>query len=312
MALSRTLGFSDDDQGRMGIALTELCTNMIKHAGGGEILIAASHAPGGGAVELLALDRGPGIRDLARCLVDGYSTAGTPGTGLGAIQRQSTQLDVYTAPGLGTALHARIGKSKTAAPATADPRWSAVIRPMPGEQACGDAVSVREEAGKFVALVADGLGHGVFAAQASAEAQRLFEKSATLDPDALAETVHLGLKPTRGAAIAVAAVDFQSGIVTFSGIGNIAGVLAQPGRSKKLVSNNGTAGHIARRIHGFQYPLDGAQLLIMHSDGIGTAWSLDKYPGLAQRTPMLIAGILYRDFGKTRDDAAVLVARLAQ
>ena len=59
-------------------------------------------------VEILALDKGPGIRDLERSLRDGYSTAGGAGTGLGAISRLSSEFDVYSPPGKGTALLARI------------------------------------------------------------------------------------------------------------------------------------------------------------------------------------------------------------
>ena len=40
----------------------------------------------------LASTAGPGMADVARCLRDGYSSGGTPGTGLGAVQRLSDRL----------------------------------------------------------------------------------------------------------------------------------------------------------------------------------------------------------------------------
>ena len=52
-------------------------------------------------------------------------------------------------------------------------------------------------------------------------------------------------------------------------------------------------------------------LVILASDGLSTSWTLDDYPGLSQRHPSLIAGVLYRDFSRGRDDVTVLVGRQA-
>ena len=72
----------------------------------------------------------------------------------------------------------------------------------------------------------------------------------------------------------------------------------------------GTAGHNARKIQTFEYPVSAGDLLILHSDGLGTSWNLDRYPGLAVMHPRLIAGVLYRDFWRRRDDVTVIVARV--
>jgi hypothetical protein len=47
----------------------------------------------------------------------------------------------------------------------------------------------------------------------------------------------------------------------------------------------------------------------MHSDGLSSSWTLDKYPGLATFHPALIAAILYRDLSRHRDDSTVLVGK---
>ena len=47
----------------------------------------------------------------------------------------------------------------------------------------------------------------------------------------------------------------------------------------------------------------------MHSDGVKTHWTLEDYPGLVRRHPGLVAGLLFRDFRRERDDATVIVAR---
>jgi hypothetical protein len=49
----------------------------------------------------------------------------------------------------------------------------------------------------------------------------------------------------------------------------------------------------------------------MHSDGLLSRWSLDVYPGLARRDPALLAGVLYRDFRRGRDDVTVLAVSRA-
>ena len=97
-ALAKGLGFSPEDCGRLAIVATELATNLLKHAGHGEILLGLSENASVPCVELIALDQGPGMVDVDACLVDGYSTAGSQGTGLGAAKRQATSFDIYSAP----------------------------------------------------------------------------------------------------------------------------------------------------------------------------------------------------------------------
>ena len=76
-----------------------------------------------------------------------------------------------------------------------------------------------------------------------------------------------------------------------------------------MVSHNGTAGHAAGSIHEFTYPVPPQSTIVMFSDGLTTRWDLTAYPGLGHRSPALIAGVLYRDFSRRRDDVTVVVAR---
>jgi hypothetical protein len=76
-----------------------------------------------------------------------------------------------------------------------------------------------------------------------------------------------------------------------------------------MVSHNGTAGHLAPRIREFTYPFTGKPLVILHSDGLSTKWGLADYPGLAASHPSLIAGVLFRDHRRGRDDATVVAVR---
>jgi anti-sigma regulatory factor (Ser/Thr protein kinase) len=297
-------GFGEVRSGKVALAATELSTNLIKHAKGGQLLVNADDR----RMELLALDRGEGMRDVDACLVDGYSTSGTLGTGLGAVRRLAQTFEVASWPGQGTAVFAEINANDAAQPALRTGPAGVVIA-KPGESASGDGWTSRSDPGGVTLLVVDGLGHGTEAAVAANAAVSEFQNSSTEPPADILAAVHRAMRHTRGGAVAVARIEWESETVTFAGLGNIAGaIISMTGETRRLVSHNGIAGHNARRVQSFDYPCpDG--VLIMHSDGVGTRWSMDDYPGLVNKHPMLIAGVLYRDYTRGRDDAAIVVAR---
>lgn len=302
------MGFDESDAGRVALVATELATNLLKHAGRGELLIATYADSTGTGVELIALDQGPGIKNLAASLRDGYSSAGTAGHGLGAIRRQSQTMEIATWPELGTAVLARISLASRREPDDS-PQWGGVAVPHPGEEVCGDAWLVADSDADRTVLVADGLGHGSEAAAAATEAARLFKRMHTQPIPQLLESLHLGLRATRGAAIAIARLSKRSQTVTFGGIGNIAGAIVEPEQMRRMVSMSGTAGHNARKIHTFDYQCAARGIVVMASDGLGTHWSFERYPGLINAHPSLIAAVLYRDHSRRRDDVTVVVTR---
>jgi anti-sigma regulatory factor (Ser/Thr protein kinase) len=301
-------GFGDTDSGRVALVATELATNILKHGKGGEVLIGAFGEGLDSGIELIALDKGPGISNLAASLSDGYSTAGTPGHGLGAVVRQSHFVDVASWPGVGTAVLARLKRGQPPEGSSDDSRIGAVSVPKLGEEVCGDSWSVSTGPDETTLMVADGLGHGPDAADASVAAVRMFHRFNGHRTPVLLDYIHGGLRSTRGAAVSLARVDPSAGKVIYSGIGNVAGVLAVNGELRRMVSMPGTAGHNARKIQAFEYPF-ASGLVILHSDGLASSWTLDRYPNLAARHPTLIAAVLYRDLTRHRDDATVLVAK---
>jgi serine phosphatase RsbU (regulator of sigma subunit) len=171
---------------------------------------------------------------------------------------------------------------------------------------------VNESSGRRLILVVDGLGHGAAAAAAAREAQRVFREYCTSDPGEILDRTHGALRSTRGAAVAVAEIREDARELRYAGVGNIAAAAIAPnGVSQHLVSHNGTVGHVVRKIQEFTYPFAPGSLLVMHSDGLGTRWRLDPYPGIAARHPGLVAGVLYRDHKRGRDDVTVLATRTA-
>ena len=308
--MARLLGFDETSAGRVALVVTEVATNIVKHGGGGEILIRPLQEDDERGIELIGLDKGPGITNVAESRVDGVSRSGSAGTGLGAIARMADEHDIYSQPGRGTAVLARIWRSR---PGTA-PRTrlsvGGVSVAKPGESTCGDGWGVMKHASGAVIIVADGLGHGPEAAEAAREAIRIFQTHSKEGAAAVLRVVHDALRSTRGAAVAVADVDCDSGMVTFSGIGNIAGAVLAADR-RNMVSQNGTLGHTVRTISEFTYAWVPDALVILNSDGLQSQWSLNAYPGIAVRDPSLVAAVLYRDFNRGRDDATVVVAKTA-
>jgi anti-sigma regulatory factor (Ser/Thr protein kinase) len=303
------IGLGESDRSRASLIVTELATNLVRHGTGGTLLVETPQAAGSIGLELIAIDQGPGIADAARSMRDGVSTYSSSGTGLGAIRRQSDEFDLHSSAGLGTAVLSRIWPQRRRG-ANRGAGHGSISVAKPGEPVCGDSRGVLEAGDGVAAMVADGLGHGAAANLAAEEARRLFSVGFPASAAAAVEKIHAGLRATRGAAVGVVVLDLAASRATFCGVGNIAGLVVAGGNLRRFVSMNGIAGHAVRRIQEFVYPCEGPGLLVvLHSDGLSSNWTLDRYPGLAAHHPSLIAAVLYRDAGRKRDDATVLVIK---
>jgi anti-sigma regulatory factor (Ser/Thr protein kinase) len=308
--MASRLGFEEVDVGRVALVVTEAATNAVKHGGGGEILLYVGRRQGVGTFGCMTIDRGPGMANVAHCLRDGISATGSSGTGLGAIRRLSTRFDVHSSPA-GTAVMAEIGGDGRRN--AEDPFDLGALRvPFPGEPASGDDWAATPAAGgRCQVLLVDGLGHGIGAAEAAEQATRLFRARPLGGPAEALAVLHEGLRATRGAAAAIAEVDRRGRVVRFAGVGNVCGTIDEGGTRRSLVSSHGTLGHRVHRIREYTYPFPPGALLVLHSDGVSARWNLAAYPGLATRHPMVIAGVLYRDYRRPSDDASVVVLREA-
>jgi anti-sigma regulatory factor (Ser/Thr protein kinase) len=289
---------------KAALIATELGNNIVLHSRGGEILFQCSSRNGRPTFEIWAVDRGPGMSDPEACLSDGYSTRGTSGTGLGAIQRQATEFDLYSTPEGGSVVWARL----SAARPTDTTHVGGFCLPYPGETVCGDSWCIKHRENGFALMLCDGLGHGVAASDAAAAAVESFANAPLRTPAEALSAINDRLRGTRGGTVAVADFDRGRRSLLYAGIGNIAGHLISAGKSRGLVSLNGTVGAHLGQIQQFAYDCD-AGLLVMHSDGIRTRWDLAAYPGLQTRHPSVISGVVNRDFSRGRDDASLAVVR---
>ena len=306
-AMAKELEFDGELLEKIRIVATEVANNLFKHGKDGKIFIRPLFDTAVMGIEILSVDKGPGMANVEACLRDGFSTAGTAGTGLGSIARLSSFFDVYSVLGSGTALMSRIWGKLPALQAKLD--IGAICLAKAGETISGDNWSLFLEENRQLVAVADGLGHGPDAAHASNEAIRIFQENGKYGGPAILQTAHAALRSTRGAAMSIAEFDMHRRMILFAGVGNISGVIHDGTSTRSMVSHNGTLGAAASKYQEFVYPWPKGGLVILHSDGLMTRWHLEQYPGLVARHPSLVAAILHRDFERGRDDATVVVVR---
>ncbi|MCC8534699.1 ATP-binding protein [Xanthomonas phaseoli] len=304
VALAQACGFDEDGCGRVALVATELCTNLLNHAGGGQMQLCSVAGRDGLGIELCTLDQGRGFV-LADCLPDGYSTGSTPGNGLGTVQRHAALLDAYP-DARGAVVLARVYAD---AESTPDLPYGALRMPLQNEMVCGDGWHLAIEAQRVTVSMIDGLGHGAGAADA-ADAGTRAAAAASGEPGARIARLHASMSGTRGGAAAVMQFDAGSGQVRFAGVGNIVASLCDGDGVRGMPSHPGIVGVQFRKAQPFDFPHAAGKLLIMHSDGLQSRWTLRDHPGLLSRHSRIIAAVLARDYARGRDDRCVFVMRL--
>jgi anti-sigma regulatory factor (Ser/Thr protein kinase) len=315
VALAQSLGFSERVQADVALVVSEAATNILKYARSGEIHLApysnhADHSVSG--IEIVAVDRGPGIVNVEAARKDGFSTGGSLGAGLGTMERHSALFDFYSLPGSGTVLLARVA-SKAASDA-GKRLWTVGARSTPklGQQICGDAWSMSDTGETLWITLLDGLGHGPLASEASHRAVGVFSSRARDDSlgDVL-RAAHAGLRSTRGAVMAVARLEPAKKSLTYAGVGNIVAIVNTGEVNQHLVSTDGTVGYNMRLVRESAVNWNARSVFIATTDGLSTRWNLSRHPDLLAHHPVVIAHVLHRDFARDNDDASIVVVKAA-
>ena len=304
--LAEDCGFDEVEAGRLAIVVTELATNLVRHAIRGRLWLSAR--PARREVEVVAVDEGPGICDIERSLGDGYSTGGTSGTGLGAVRRLAQHFDLYSSVPAGTVIVARV-RAAGVADAGGTACVGAVSLSAPGEVVCGDGWGFALAGDRTAMMVADGLGHGPDAAEAAQVALEAFGEEPMASPRQLLERTHQALRRTRGAAVMVLQADSGAGTIRSAGAGNVMARLVSGVSDRTLLCQHGTAGITIRTPEETTTPWPPHAMLVVCSDGIETRWKGDILAPLLGRDPTLAAAVLARDHCRGRDDATVAVLR---
>ena len=183
-------------------------------------------------------------------------------------------------------------------------------RPHPAETISGDAWSVDWWGETCRLALIDGLGHGPAAAAVAHRAVAALQEQPALGPVEALALCHRVLVGSRGAAISIATLDCAAGQLTYAGIGNVEAQLWQAGRSERPIAYRGIVGVTPRTPRAFTLPLAPPWLLALWSDGLSARFDLrtlaDQSQG--QVDPHQLAEMLLAEWGRSTDDATVLVA----
>lgn len=315
--IAEKAGFSGSRLGEVEIIISEMTSNLVKHAfGEGEILVKTITEGEKTGLEFICIDNGPGMADPQRMLQDGTSTVGTLGQGLGAIARLSDDFEIFSRQALGTILLSRIfierNNNEILAPKLSKNNLElrTLMVSKPGETCCGDGWAFSRKFGIPTLLAVDGLGHGPEANNAAREAINYFLNTNERIPSVLLTSIHNHIRKTRGVVGAAISYDEKKKTLNYCGIGNISTRIFTHDAVKSFFSYNGIIGmNKPSSIHTQEFECEAPVMVVITSDGIKSRWDLNKYPNIIKHEPSIIAALVYRDFARRTDDTLVTVLK---
>lgn len=299
------LGLAD----RAGLAATELATNLLHHAHPGGCILARPLPEG--AVEILAIDHGPGIIDVAAAVGGRSLPRHGLRRGLSAVTHLSSPFDIDTGPGRGTTVLAVVipgtvgGDAATPQPTRS---WGGVSVGI--DEACGDAWAIAEDSSGTTVAVVDGIGHGAYASAAADAAVHILAEDPA-DLDGYLSRANAAMLGTRGAVVAVCRLEPRRGELRCLSVGNISGAILRSGARRTLIHDRGAVGTAATppRAKITSYPWLPGATLVLWTDGLVSHIDLAVYLGLMRHDPAIAAAAMYRDHSTGRDDSTVVIVR---
>ena len=323
--LARAIGFNQTASEEIGIAASELGTNLVRHAKGGRLELTVLDEDGRRGLQMESYDAGPGFAEVERALTDGFSTAGSLGYGLGAVHRLMHSCEVTSEAGPGAHIVAKrwLHPADEGAPFPLD--IGVAGRVHPGSKVSGDAFVAQRRADMALAGVIDGLGHGPYAHRAAMAARHFVETHYDQPLDELFRGVARACRGTRGVVMALARFDARpappplgsSSVgepgwhirLSFAGIGNIEARALLPTEPLRLDVRRGVLGATAPAPRAASHDWDPRGLLVLHSDGLAASWQWEDFAGLAEQSAGRIAHRMLEVLAKDTDDATVMVIR---
>jgi len=313
------LGFAATDMVRIVTAVSELARNILLYAGRGELRVELISEEGREGVQITAQDEGPGIPDVAKALLDGFSTSGGLGLGLPGTRRLMDEFEIQTEVKRGTVVTVK----KWLGEGTLRPERSAVSRSpilsgmagrtLPGESATGDRSVLRVYPGGVLFAVIDGLGHGPEAAHAAGIAAGVLQGSSGTDIVELVQECHRRLQHSRGVVMTVVSIDTGEGQARWLGVGNVQGMLVHGGNNRQNSSGrvfallrSGTVGQHLPTLTPSSIAVERGDTFVIATDGISLDFMKEHS---VDQPPQLLAERILTQYGLASDDALVLVVR---
>jgi anti-sigma regulatory factor (Ser/Thr protein kinase) len=305
-------GLNEKRVAELDIVVAELGSNIIKHGKGGEVLVMLSGDPTP-AIEIIGIDNGPGISNIGRMMQDGMSTTKTLGQGLGAMQRLSDFLQIYSVKGWGTITLMRFYlKPPASPPVKPGPEIRTLLLCKPGEKMCGDGYFINTDRAGIRVFLGDGLGHGPEAFNAVTAAINSFRYCMITDLGDVLRDIHTDVKKTRGLVGSIANYNFKTRSWRLCGVGNIHTRIWTAAVAKTYLPYNGIIGHnMPRTINEQVIPHDEGteQITLLCSDGIRTRWDMNKYPAIFRYDMTIMAAAIYKDHARKTDDMSIVIIK---
>lgn len=205
----------------VALIASELTHNHLRHAKHGYFGVRPVDRDGMKGLEIIAADLGPAIERPAAAL-HGHKNkvSGSIGAGLAAVCRLADEVDWDNRISEGACIVAR--KFEEAGDAALRFCETAIMsKPFPGEPLSGDDAIVLQSGKGFLAAVADGLGHGVEAREASNRAMEIAARNTHADLGQIAVIMNSELNGTRGCAISLIRFDRSGNTLEFLSAGDV-------------------------------------------------------------------------------------------
>ena len=298
----------------MATVVSELAHNQLAHGRRGSVAVSSITRAGVAGLEIVAVDRGVGIsdpraalrgRDAAQSVSAGMRTS--LGIGVAGARELSDEMDFDIRLGEGTCVRAR----KFATKLPREREVGIYGRPCEGERVSGDHGVFTRAEGSLVAALADGLGHGPPAREAAHASIHAAMDGAEGALEHRLSIAHAAAAGTRGAAVAMAAIDDARAEVSCASVGNVTVQIARIRQTHRFGGSSATIGSAGAlpRIRVERLPLEPRDVLVMFSDGVSAKASIEQDFALLREPPIVIAQTILERFARAHDDALVLVVR---
>lgn len=310
-SLAKKIGFDENGIEEIALAISELASNLIKHANGGEIKLISLINDAKKGIQIESLDEGPGIADVDLAMTDGFSTKGSLGYGLGTINRMMNEIKIISrqiqCKGTHIVCTRWIDKKTLKKKNVLDVGGASRAHPKMVKN--GDAFIIKRWKNKVLVGIIDGLGHGEHAYQASNTALQYVEKYFDQPLLQIILGVEKDCRNTRGVVMALVLFNWEESKLTFASVGNIITRVIGGPKSFGLVVRRGILGRNAQKPIIIERPWEKNYILVMHSDGVSTHWHWDDFSHLINNSARLIAFSILEKLANANDDATVVVVK---